>query len=68
MQSELAGRVGGGVALIVMAEVSSSGFTDAAGPADAILIALVYAAGFVVTVITIYSFLGLWRASSTSQQ
>lgn len=68
VQSELAGLVGGGVALIVMAEVSSSGFTDAAGPADAILIALVYAAGFVVTVITLYSFLGLWRASWSPQQ
>jgi hypothetical protein len=68
VQSELAGLVGGGVALIVMAEVSSSGFTDAAGPADAILIALVYAAGFVVTVITLYSLLGLWRASSSPQQ
>jgi hypothetical protein len=68
VQSELAGLVGGGIALIVMAEVSSSGFTDAAGPADAILIALVYAAGFFITVITLYSFLGLWRVSAPSQQ
>ncbi|MFM1880906.1 MAG: hypothetical protein RLZZ344_1140 [Pseudomonadota bacterium] len=65
VQAELAGLFGGGLALVVMAEVSSSGFTDAAGPADAILIALVYAAGFVATVITTYSFLGLWKLRAT---
>ena len=57
--SEFIGLAGGGLALVVMALVSSSGFTDAAGPADWILIVMVYAAGMVSTTITVYTMLGL---------
>ncbi len=32
--AELLGLLGGGLALVIMAAASSSGFTDAAGPAD----------------------------------
>ena len=41
-----------------MAKVSSSGFTDAGGPADWFLIALVFGAGLVGTVILVYSVMG----------
>lgn len=39
------GLLGGALALVVMAKVSSSGFTDAGGPADWFLIALVFGLG-----------------------
>jgi hypothetical protein len=58
--SELLGLFGGVVALVIMAQVSSSGFTDAGGPADWFLIALVYGAGLVATVVLAYTLLG-WR-------
>lgn len=59
--SQLAGIIGGFLALVLMVQVSSSGFTDAAGPADWILITLVFVAGMVGTTIIIYTCLGWWR-------
>jgi hypothetical protein len=44
-----------------MARVSSSGFTDAGGPADWFLIALVYGVGFVVTTVLLYTLMGWTR-------
>lgn len=64
VRAELFGLLGGVLALVLMAKVSSSGFTDAGGPADWFLIALVFGAGLVGTVILIYSFLG-WRSPAT---
>lgn len=61
VRSELAGLAGGVLALILMAKVSSSGFTDAGGPADWFLIALVFGLGLAGTTILVYSALG-WRA------
>jgi hypothetical protein len=58
IQSELLGLLGGGVALFIMAKVSSSGFTDAGGPADWFLIALVYGVGLVATVVLAYTAMG----------
>jgi hypothetical protein len=58
VRSELLGLVGGGVALVIMAKVSSSGFTDAGGPADWFLIALVYGVGLVGTTVLAYSAMG----------
>ncbi|MCU0924745.1 MAG: DUF5368 domain-containing protein [Hydrogenophaga sp.] len=58
VRAELLGLVGGVVALVVMAQVSSSGFTDAGGPADWFLIALVYGLGLVATVILTYAVMG----------
>jgi hypothetical protein len=66
VQSELLGLFGG-VALVIMARVSSSGFTDAGGPADWFLIALVYGVGLAATVVLVYTLMG-WlrpRAGST---
>jgi hypothetical protein len=54
--------LGGVVALVIMARVSSSGFTDAGGPADWFLIALVYGVGFVVTTVLLYTVMGWMRA------
>lgn len=60
VQSELLGLLGGGVALIIMAKVSSSGFTDAGGPADWFLIAMVYGGGLAATTVLVYTLMG-WR-------
>jgi len=61
VRAELLGLVGGVVALVIMAQVSSSGFTDAGGPADWFLIALVYGAGAVATTVLAYALMGWWR-------
>lgn len=61
VRSELAGLAGGVLALILMAKVSSSGFTDAGGPADWFLIALVFGLGLAGTTILVYSALG-WQS------
>lgn len=60
VRAELLGLVGGVLALILMAKVSSSGFTDAGGPADWFLIALVFGIGLAGTTILSYAILG-WR-------
>ena len=61
VRSELAGLVGGVLALVLMAKVSSSGFTDAGGPADWFLIALVFGLGLAGTTILVYSAMG-WQS------
>jgi hypothetical protein len=58
VQAELLGLLGGGLALVIMAQVSSSGFTDAGGPADWFLIALVYGVGLVATTVLAYTLMG----------
>lgn len=58
VRAQLLGLIGGGLALVLMAKVSSSGFTDAAGPADWILIALVFALGAIGATIVTYTALG----------
>jgi hypothetical protein len=58
VQAEVLGLFGGVVALIIMAQVSSSGFTDAGGPADWFLIALVYGVGLAATVVLTYTLMG----------
>jgi len=52
------GLLGGVFALWVMATVSSSGFTDAGGPADWVLIALVCVLGAAGTAILVYTVAG----------
>ena len=58
VRSQLLGLVGGALALVLMAKVSSSGFTDAGGPIDWILIALVFGAGLVGSAILAYTAMG----------
>ena len=61
VRADLLGLIGGGLALVIMAKVSSSGFTDAGGPADWFLIALVYGVGAVATAVLTYALMG-WIA------
>lgn len=61
LQSELLGIAGGGLALVIMAKVSSSGFTDAGGPADWFLIAVVYGIGLILSTVLCYTALGWWQ-------
>ena len=63
VQSELLGMLGGVAALVIMAKVSSSGFTDAGGPADWFLIASVYGCGLVSTTVLVYTVLGWVKRS-----
>ena len=63
VQSELLGMLGGVAALVIMAKVSSSGFTDAGGPADWFLIASVYGFGLVSTTVLVYTVLGWVKRS-----
>lgn len=60
VRSEVAGLFGGALALVLMAKVSSSGFTDAGGPIDWLLIALVFGLGLVGSTILVYTVAGWW--------
>lgn len=66
MWSELIGLLGGIMSLVLMARVSASGYSDAAGPADWILIAAVFAAGAVGTAVLAYTLMG-WLAAAGRQ-
>lgn len=57
--SQALGLFGGVLALVLMASVSSSGFTDAGGPADWFLIALVFVLGMIGSAIILYTLGGL---------
>lgn len=59
--AEALGLIGGVLALVLMAKVSSSGFTDAGGPIDWLLIALVFGAGLIGSAILIYTLAGWWK-------
>ncbi len=67
VRAELVGLVGGALSLVLMAKVSSSGFTDAGGPADWFLIALVFGIGLAGTTILAYALLG-WLAGRDRAQ
>jgi len=58
--SQALGVLGGALALVLMAQVSSSGFTDAGGPIDWLLIALVFGLGLVGSAILVYTVGGWW--------
>ena len=66
VRSQAAGVLGGALALVLMAKVSSSGFTDAGGPADWFLIALVFGLGLVGSAILFYTIAG-WRSAGRSR-
>lgn len=61
VRAELIGLIGGALSLVLMAKVSSSGFTDAGGPADWFLIALVFGVGLAGTTILAYTLAGWFR-------
>ena len=56
--SQFIGLFGGVLALIIMVNVSSSGFSDAGGPIDWLLICIIYGLGFVGTTIICYALAG----------
>ena len=58
VRAEILGFFGGFFALAIMAKVSSSGFTDAGGPADWFLIFGVYGAGLIATTVVTYTLMG----------
>lgn len=58
VRCQFLGVLGGILALVVMVNVSSSGFTDAGGPADWFLIALVFGLGLIGTTIIAYGMAG----------
>lgn len=60
VRAQVFGIPGGALALVLMAQVSSSGFTDAGGPADWLLIALVFGLGFIGATMLVYV-IGGWR-------
>lgn len=63
MWSQLAGLFGGVISLVIMAKVSASGYSDAAGPADWILLVLVFAVGAVGTTVLTYTIAGWVRTA-----
>lgn len=67
MWSEAAGLPGGVLALVIMALVSSSGFTDAGGPIDWFLIVCIFAIGFVGTAILVYTIAGWLKKGCTEK-
>src|SRR5690554_6526277 len=58
MWSQAAGLFGGVMALVIMAKVSASGYSDAVGPADWVLIAAVFTAGAIGAAILAYTLMG----------
>lgn len=58
VRCQFLGVLGGILALVVMVKVSSSGFTDAGGPADWFLIALVFGLSLIGTTIIAYGLAG----------
>ena len=61
--SEVIGLFGGVMSLVIMAKVSASGYSDAAGPADWILLVLVFAVGAVGTTVLTYTIVGWVRTA-----
>lgn len=63
MWSQVVGLFGGVMSLVIMAKVSASGYSDAAGPADWILLMLVFGLGAVGTMVLTYTLVGWLRAA-----
>lgn len=61
MWSQAGGVAGGILALALMVEVSSSGYTDVGGPADWFLVALVFCLGLIGSAVVFYTISGWWR-------
>lgn len=60
LHSQAVGLLGGFAALALMVQVSSSGFMDAGGPIDWLLIVLVFGLGLIGTAIASYTLGGWW--------
>jgi|SRR5690606_10666023 len=64
MWSQLFGLFGGIMALVIMARVSASGYSDAVGPADWVLLFAVFTTGAVGATILAYTLSG-WLSHAT---
>lgn len=65
VRAEILGLFGGVGALVLMAYVTVSGFTDAGGPVDWLLVGLIWGCGLAGTTILSYAILGLLETRST---
>jgi len=63
IMAEVLGLFGGVGALVLMAYVTVSGFTDAGGPVDWLLVGLIWGGGLVGTTILSYALMGLMSKS-----
>jgi len=63
VRSQALGLLGGVAALVLMVKVSASGFMDAGGPVDWLLILLVFLAGLVGATVFFYTVAGWWSVS-----
>ncbi|OAN44668.1 hypothetical protein A6A04_07505 [Paramagnetospirillum marisnigri] len=59
VRSELIGLLGGVLALVLAAKFTVSGFTDAGGPVDWLLVGLIWGIGLAGTTILAYAIQGL---------
>lgn len=67
VRSELIGVVGGVAALVIMAQVTRSGFTDAGGPVDWLLVGVIFAIGLVGATIAAYAVQGLMNRPQNAE-
>lgn len=61
VRSQAFALLAGATALVLMAHVTKSGFTDAGGPIDWLLIVAIFAGGWIGGTILIYAIAGWWR-------
>ncbi len=59
VRSELIGLAGGAAALVLAAKFTVSGFTDAGGPVDWLLVGLIWGIGLAGTTILSYAVMGV---------
>lgn len=64
VRSEIIGVFGGFAALALMAAVTISGFSDAGGPVDWLLVGIIWGTGLVGTTILAYAVQGLFALGS----
>lgn len=65
--SEILGLLGGFMALFIMAKVTISGFSDAGGPVDWLLVGLIWGGGMVGVTILSYAIMGMLNILNDSQ-
>lgn len=65
VRAEIIGVLGGFGALVLMAYVTVSGFTDAGGPVDWLLVGLIFGGGVVGTTVLSYALMGAFLPGKT---
>ena len=67
VHAEIIGIFGGFGALVLMAYVTVSGFTDAGGPVDWLLVGLIFRGGVLGTTILSYALMGAFRSRMATE-